>query len=144
MGDTGSGAKPEFVHLRHLAWAAPAALAGAVGAVLVVRFIAVWLLEPPPAFSPLGVVAPVIFTVVSVSAAIVVFALVACVANRPFRTYRILAFLALVASLVPTFSVGRSSMAGAGWTAAGALIIMHVVAWAVTVEVLTRTTTDDH
>ena len=135
-----TGADIEIADLGRLTWAGPLTIAAAVAAVLVVRWVTVVLLEPPATFSPLGVVAPIAFTIVLVTAAIVVFVIVASIAERPFRAYRVVAGGALLLSLVPCVGVAQGSVPGAGWPAAVALGVMHIAAWAVTVRLLERFT----
>jgi hypothetical protein len=136
MSADASATKP--VELERLRWVAPLTLVASVGAVLAVRVIAVWLIDPPSGFSPLGLVAPVAFTLVLVFFAIGVFVVVASVADHPLRVYRVIAFAALLISLVPCFSVARQSVPGGGWPAAIALMAMHVAAWYATVTTLAR------
>jgi Fe2+ transport system protein B len=128
------------VELDRLIWVAPLTVLASVAAVLIVRGFAVWLLNPPPSFSMLGIVAPVAFTTVLILGGVVVFVIVACVAHNPIRVYRAIAFVALLLSFVPCVSVAGQAgkVPGAGWPAAIALMFMHVVAWYVTVSMLTR------
>lgn len=140
MNETVQSPEIEVVELHHLMWAGPLAVAAAVGAVLIVRLVAVVLLNPPTSFSPLGVVAPVAFTTVLVTIAIVIFVIVACVADRPLRVYRRIALGVLMVSFLPLVRVAHASVPGAGWAAASALAVMHIVAWAVTMVVLERLT----
>jgi hypothetical protein len=135
MADT---ARERTVDLERLFWLGPATVVTSVGAVLAVRTLAVWLLAPPDTFSPLGVMAPIAFTVVLVAVAIVVFVLVACVADEPLRPFRLIALASLLVSFLPCLAVARQSVPGAGWPAAIALMAMHVAAWYATVTMLAK------
>jgi len=111
-----------------------------IGAVLIVRSVALMLVSRPPRFAPLGVGPPIVDTTVLVAAAVIVFAVVAGTARQPLRLYRRIALVALVISFIPDLLLpGR--WPGATWAIAGALMTMHVAAWGVTVTMLTRLTT---
>ena len=58
--------------------------------------------------------------------------------TRPIRTYKIIAAVVLILSFVPDIAIVR---VGVPWPLAIVLMVMHVVAWAVTVTMLTRLTT---
>jgi hypothetical protein len=125
---------------RRLAWVGPLTIMSSIGAVLVVRSVALRVVSRPPRFAPLGVGPPIIDTAVLVAAAVLVFAVVAGTSTNPCRLYRRIAFVALVASFIPDVLLpGR--MPGATWATAAALMTMHVAAWAVTVTMLTTLTT---
>ena len=81
-----------------------------------------------------------LFTGVLVTAAVLVFAVVARVAATPVRTYRRIALGALLLSLIPDLLLPGSGAPGATWPAISALMVMHVVAWWITVQMLTRLT----
>jgi hypothetical protein len=78
---------------------------------------------------------PMLFTAVLVTAAVVVFVVVARESLNPIRTYRRVAFAALLLSLVPDIIAGWASLFA--WSVAVLYMVMHVVAWAITVAVLT-------
>jgi hypothetical protein len=126
------------VQFRRLLWVGPLAILASVIGVLIVRIIAVAVLNPNPMPISLGWVAPIMFTVVLVAGAVLVFALVARFARNPIRTYQIIAFVVLVLSFLPDLAYAQSSMPGASWPVAIALIIMHVVAWATCVSILVK------
>lgn len=91
-----------------------------------------------PRPSPLTTHEPAIFTAVLVCGAVVVFLGVLLEAVNPVRTFRRIALVTLALSLVPDIAVGFSSATWASWPLAVTLMVMHVVAWAVTVAMLTR------
>lgn len=63
-------------------------------------------------------------------------------ASDPIPTYRRIAFGALVISLLPDVALGMGWLfVREGWTLAIVFMVMHVVVWAVTVEMLTRLAT---
>jgi hypothetical protein len=112
----------------------------AVGAVLVVRVTAVTVLDPPKMFQPLGWFFPIFDTVVLVTAAVVVFAVVTWTARTPIRTYRRIALVALALSMIPDLIGVRRAPAAFTWPRASALMLMHVAAWWVTVTLLSKLT----
>ena len=126
------------IRLRRLWWAGPLTVAASVAGVLVVRILAVAALHPNPQPMALGWAAPIAFTVILVTAAVLVFAAVARFARNPVRTYGIIAIIVLLLSFLPDVGFARTSMPGANWPNAIALMIMHVVAWAITVQMLSR------
>jgi hypothetical protein len=129
------------LQLKKLWWVGPLTVLAAIIGVLIVRVIAVAILQPDPQPISLGWIAPTVFTLVLCSGAVIVFALVGRFAKNPLRTYQIIAFVALLLSFVPDVAYAGSGMPGANWSSAIALMIMHVVAWAITVTLLRRLTT---
>jgi len=98
------------------------AVAGALVATLTVRWAAVSTLTVPPEFLPLDGAAPTFFfTTVLGVAAVVVYAIVRRVSERPERTFRWIAVAALLLSLVPDLWLltegGEAAFAGATPTA---------------------------
>lgn len=146
MASTFSQARPisgEQVDLGKLVWAGPLAIVAAVAGNLVVRFIAAALLNPAPEFLPLGWAPPILFTFGGVLGAVIVFGLIGRFARRqPIALFRRVALIALVVSLIPNVLLlfNPQSAPFPGATAANflALSLMHVVAWAISVTVLTR------
>ena len=118
-----------------------AILASAV-ANAIVYFIANAILRFPPEFPPLAsVVPPVLFTVMFTLVAVVVFAVVARRSSQPIRLYRIIAVVALVVSLLPDATLpGNPMFPGVTPAALGTLVVMHLVAAAITVYLLTTQT----
>lgn len=118
-----------------------AILASAV-ANAVVYFIASALVRFPPEFPPLAsVVPPILFTVMFTLVAVVVFAVVARRSSQPVRLYRIIAVVALILSFIPDLTLpGNPMFPGATPAAIGTLVVMHFVAAAITVYLLTTQT----
>ena len=126
------------IKLGRLWWAGPLTILASIAGVLIVRVIAVAILQPNPTPMSLGWVLPPLFTFILVTSAVLVFALVARFAKSPIRTYQTIAFIFLLISLVPDIGFARSSMPGASWPTAIALMIMHVMAWAICVSMLPK------
>ncbi|GAB4423985.1 MAG: hypothetical protein OHK0015_02220 [Chloroflexi bacterium OHK40] len=116
------------------------ALVGSVIGNLLVRVIAVALLRPDPAFLPLGWGPPIVFTVIGVVGAIGVYALLGRFASRPITLFRRVALVVLLISMIPDLLLiaNPAGMPGATTGNVIALMVMHVVAWYITVEALTR------
>jgi hypothetical protein len=132
--------KPAMIF--RLLWVAPLTVLTAIGAVLTVRVLAVALLHPSDDFAPLGWLLPILDTAVLVSIATLVFLIVALLSGNPIRSYQIIAACVLVVSFWPDIAIARSWWAGATWSYAVALMMMHVTAWAVTVNMLAKLTHD--
>jgi hypothetical protein len=137
-----SKSKPQ-IRLRRLLWVGPLTILASILGVLIVRVTAVAILQPDPTPMSLGWVLPILFTFVLVSGAVLVFALVARFANNPIRTYQIIAFVFLLISFLPDIGFARSTMPGANWPNAVALMVMHVVAWGICVTMLAKMSTVD-
>jgi hypothetical protein len=65
-----------------------------------------------------------------------VFSLVATMAAKPVRTFRTIAAVVLGLSFIPDVLLATRHAFGGGWPEAIALMMMHVVAWAVTLSML--------
>jgi hypothetical protein len=126
--------------LRRLVWVGPATIVASVLAVSVVRAIIVVLIPLDSwAGSIMASHEPEVVTGVLVTAAVVVFPLVVTIADdhswNPSLTFRRVALGVLAVSCVPNIAVPISG----GRIADGGmlqLIVLHVVAWAVTVRML--------
>ena len=127
-----------IVTLSRLWGAGPLTILVSILGVLIVRVIAVAILQPNPTPMSLGWVLPPLFTFILVTGAVLVFALVARFATNPIRTYQIIAFVFLLVSLLPDIGFARSTMPGASWPTAIALMVMHVAAWAICVSMLPK------
>lgn len=132
---------PPAIQLRRLFWAGPLTVLASIVGVLIVRILTVLILRPTNPPPSLEWAAPTIFTLVLVTGGVLVYAVVARFAKNPMRTYHIIAFVFLLISFLPDVGFARSSMPGANWPTAIALMIMHIVAWATTVTMLPRLTT---
>jgi hypothetical protein len=130
------------VSLRRLYWVAPLSIISSVLAVIAVQLIAVKELSPLPRFSQAVLLSaePAVVTAILVSGAVLVFAMCVRLAAEPVRTYRRVALAVLLLSFVPNVAAALFLGPAAGWPSMIALMTMHVVAWAVTVSMLTRLT----
>jgi uncharacterized membrane protein len=131
------------IRLARLSWVGPLTVATSVLTVLAVQFIATRALSPLPRFSQavLSSTEPASVTTALVSAAVLVFALSVRWATNPLRRYRQIALGALLVSFVPNVAAGFFMRPAVDWPSMMALMSMHIVAWAVTVSMLTRLTT---
>jgi hypothetical protein len=126
---------------RRILWAGPLTIVAAIAAVQVVRAAAIATLQlPPEGFQPFGWFFPIFDTLVLVTAAVVVFAVVAGSAKAPIRTYGRIALVALVLSMIPDILMQRRRPDLFTWPRTSVLMIMHVAAWWVTVTLLSRLT----
>jgi hypothetical protein len=113
---------------RRLWGVGPLTVVAANLAVLAVREIAFALLTLSPEYPPLTYFGLILFTTVLVSAGVLVFVVVVWKSSTPIQTYRRIALVALLLSMVPDlFLPGQGP--GATWTAAIVLMVLHVAAW---------------
>jgi len=128
--------------LTRIAWLGPATVVLSMAAVFAVQRIALIVFAPlPREYTLLRSSEAMVLTALFVSAAVLVFVVVAREAIEPVRTYRRIALAALLLSFVPDLVLGYSSRpapATSLWPIAVVFMLMHVVAWAVTVAMLTR------
>ena len=115
---------------------------GAIAAVLAVGVNVVLVAVVPgaighPPYGPLTIPPVALFTAVGVLLATVVYALVRRLADRPDRTFAVVAAVALLVSFVPDLTFARD-LPGATTNGVVLLMVMHVVAAVVAVAVLTR------
>jgi hypothetical protein len=128
------------IKLARLLWVGPLTVLVSTAAVLVMRLLAVKLLLPPPAFTPLGLDSVAVLSAMLITCAVLVFVLVSLFASRPARVFNGIAIAVLLLSFVPDLTVPSSHAPGANWPNALALIVLHVTAWAVCVTMLTKLT----
>jgi len=114
-------------------WLGPLTIGSAIVAVLATRWAGLKLVTVPRRFDPLGVGPTVIDTFILVTIAIFVFTNVAASGHaHPRRRYRLIAFVCLLVSFAPDL------LMTAAWPLKSLLMLEHVAAWLVTVELLTR------
>src|SRR5687767_4619312 len=92
---------PSSIELSRIGWVGPLAIICSVGAVVIVRIIAVAVLRPEPTFTPLGWTFPIVDTAILTTSAVLVFGAMAGAAATPIRTFRRTAAVVLVLSLSP-------------------------------------------
>ena len=129
------------VILRRMYWVGPMTIAAAVGAVAAVQQVSLWVLHDLPKFSRnvLDSNEPAYATILFVGGAVLTFPIVVDAARNPLRTFRRLALGVLLVSCIPNLIAAFARDAGVEWGML-ALMLMHVVAWAVTTLMLTRLT----
>ncbi|MDX1687547.1 MAG: DUF6069 family protein [Candidatus Promineifilaceae bacterium] len=121
-----------------------ATVIAAVVANLIVRALLFALIDLPADFPPLQALRVAFLTVLGVGAAAVVFAVIARRSERPARTFRRVAVVAFLLSIVPNLALAINPSAApfANASAMGflILIVFHVVAAVITVLMLPRLT----
>ena len=126
-------------------WVGLLAIIASVAANVLVRLLAVATLDISPAFEPLSGYGDVIsLTAFGVLGAVIVFALLARFARRPILMFKRIAAVALVLSFVPDVWLLVASVPGATAVSVGVLLVMHVVAWAISVGMLTTLAPVNH
>ena len=109
---------------------------------LILRIVAVAILEIPPEFAPLAVAGPTVFlTTVGVLAAAAVWLVIDRVSSQPRPLFRQVAIAALLLSLLPDVwlltNTGVDSFPGATVPAVTTLMLQHVLAAVVVIPPLT-------
>ena len=118
-------------------------IVAAVIAVSAVRELAVRMLHPDPAFTPLSLGSPIVATIGCTVVAIYVFVGMVSYPN-PVRTWRRVSAAVLVLSFVPCVLLAISHLMGGGWPEACALMTTHVVVWAICATLLSSLATTKH
>jgi hypothetical protein len=129
------------IQLRKLWWAGPLTVLAAIIGVLIVRAIAMLILQPPYAPGLAMIMLPVMLTLILCTGAVIVYALVGRFARNPIRTYVIISAVFLIISFLPDIAVVSAPFPGAGWAYSITLMVMHVVAGFITVYTLIKLTT---
>ncbi len=129
------------ISFRRLLWVGPLAVLASVIANVLVSITTVALVGISPEFEPVHLRPVIGFTVVGVLGAVLVFALVARFSRRPVRLFRRIALVVLLLSFMPDLSLlNASPYAGTTVQSVIALMLMHVVAWLISVSLLTTLT----
>ena len=110
-------------------------IAAALVAVLAVREVAVRVLHPDPAFTPLSFGSPIVASIVCTVMAIYIFAGVASYPN-PIRTWRRVSAVIVILSFAPCLLLAMAHIMGGGWPEAFALMTMHVAVWGICATLL--------
>ena len=126
------------VQLRRLLWVGPLTVLVSILGVLIVRVVAVAILQPDPIPLSLGWVIPIISTIVFVIGAVLVFALVSRYAENPIRTYQFIALIVLLLTFVPDVVFVQVHFLNSTWPITIALMVMHVVVWGICVVMLSK------
>jgi hypothetical protein len=126
-----------------LAKAGALAVVASVAANLIIRIIAVNILGIGSDFPPLGWGPPIVFTIIGVVGAVIVFAIVARFAKRPTWLFRIIGLMVLLLSLLPDIGLLNSNaMPGTSLGSVVVLMLMHLAAGAITIWLLTTRTAE--
>jgi hypothetical protein len=128
--------EPARIKLLRLLWGGPLTLVLAVAAVLLIRAIAVAILNPDPKFLPLTMGPPIFDTVFFGAWAVLVFLAMGRYSSAPIRAYRSLAWKVLIVSFAPDIALATLHWFGGGWPQAVALMTMHVAVWGICVTML--------
>lgn len=122
--------------------AAALAVGYSVAANLIARQLLSLVIEFPPGFLPLTAGPIAVFTLLGTAMGGVVFWLVARALPNPLRLFQVIAWAALVLSILPNLALmanpQMAPMPGGNATAFGVLIVFHVIAGVITILVLTR------
>lgn len=134
-----STAQPmERVAFNRLLWVGPLTILVAVIANVLIQQIAGVVLQPDPGFIPLTLMPPIMFTIIGVLGAVIVFALFGRFARRPIRLFQQIALGVLLVSLIPDVALLiANALPGTTIGAVGALMLMHLAAGLITVRMLT-------
>ncbi len=117
------------------------AVVAAVVANVIVRALGIALFDIPDEFEHLALRAVIASTLFGVLAAGVVYAVIARLADRPDRTFTIVAVVALLLSLLAPLMVGLEDppeYPGTDAGSVGTMMAMHVVAATIAVAALSR------
>src|SRR5262245_33092727 len=120
-----------------LLWLGPLTVIISVVANVIIWLIAKAVLNIPPRFAPLADPGSVIvLTIIGVTGAVIVFAIVSRFARHPIKLFRIIALVVLLLSFLP--DIGLLTIPGMSTPAVIVLMLMHVVAAAISVGLLTN------
>jgi len=122
--------------LSRIRWVGPLTVSASVGAVLLIRMVAVAILHPAATFEPLTLFPPIFDTVLGVAGAVFVFLQIGRYSLQPIHTYRKVALGVLLVSFAPDVALAAEHWLGFGWPEAFALMSMHVAVWAICVTML--------
>lgn len=116
------------------------AIVGAIVANTVIYYLARAFIEVDPAFPPLATpVQPAIFTLVGVGLGCAVYAWMRSRGGDFNHRFTLIAIVALIVSFLPDIGLLASGAPGATTGAIAVLLLMHVVAAAIAIKVLTAT-----
>ncbi len=135
--------QPERIASGRLLKVGALAIVASVVANLIIRIIAVSVLGIGNGFPPLSWGPPIVFTIMGVLGAIIVFAIIARFSKRPLRLFRIIALVVLVLSLLPDLGLlSANAMPGTSLGSVLTLMLMHITAGAMTIWLLTTRTSE--
>jgi hypothetical protein len=136
-------AAPARLTTRRILLAGVIAIVASIIANLVVFFVGTMIWPPLPDFQPLATVFPtIIFTTVFLVGATIVFWLINRFTKNPIRVFTIVAWIVFLVGLIPDLMMmANPSSSSMGTPTTGSmitLILMHVVAFAITLWTFTR------
>lgn len=143
MTNASTAVQPSKLPFSRVLAAGGIAIVGSVIANVIVYYLGVMLTQPPADFLPLdSPMRTVIFTVLNLVVATIVFAVINAFSKSPIRLFTIVAVVALLLGLIPDIMllVNPAAMA-MGTPTFGAvlvLIVMHFVGFAITIWAFTR------
>lgn len=122
-----------------LLWVGPLTILGAILANTTIWQVAVAVLQPDPQFLPFTSPVPIVSTFFGVLGAVIVFAIIRRISKNPIALFKRVALIALALSLIPDIVMLLTGF-NPGTTLANVLVLMlmHVVAYAISVTMLTR------
>ena len=137
MTNTSTATQPSKLPFSRVMAAGGIAIVGSVVANLVVYFVGRMLVNPPADFLPLASPMPtIIFTTLFLVVATAVFAMINAWSSNRARVFTIVAVIALVLGFIPDImlivSPESSTMGTPTFGAVMVLIVMHFVAFAIT------------
>ncbi len=138
--DVDAAAQGPIVAIERLLWAGPVTVVTSIAAVLAARLLVIRIPGVRSDSVSLGWIAPTADTAILVTLAVIVFAGITASADQPVRTFRRVAFGALLVSFLPLLIVGRRAPFGNDATAV-ALAILHVAAYVPCVTLLPKLVT---
>jgi hypothetical protein len=142
----GAKAMDEPGHIKpgRLFWAGPLTIGVSVVAVVLIRTLAVAILNPDEKFMPLTKETPTFDTVLFGGCAVIAFFSMSRYSLEPIREYRSLAWKVLLFSFVPDIALATLHWFGGGWPEALALMTMHIAVWAICVTMLPALVAPNH
>ena len=138
-----SQAQMQEVKASRLWWVGPLAIVASIVANLIIRTIAVAVLGASADFPPLGWAPPIMFTIIGVLGATVLFAAVTRLSKQPIALFRGIAVVVLLLSFVPdVLLLTSNAMPGTSLLGVLALILMHTVTCVITLTLFARLTSE--
>ncbi len=136
-----SNVKAQQIDLSKIWMAALAAMVGAVVGNIIVGTVVKLIFNIPPEFLPLGTVRYVIFTIVGMIGAIVVYVALVKTSQQPIRIFTMVSVVFLIISYVPDIlMLVTEFMPGATIPGVATLMVMHTVPALAAIFILPRMT----
>jgi hypothetical protein len=127
------------VAFNRLGWVGPLAIVVAIIANTLIQLVAVSVLQPDPSFTPLVGATPAVLTLFGVLGAVIAYAIIGRLSKNPIWLFKRVALVTLLLSFIPDIAMWfTASTPGTTTANVLALMLMHVVAWAISVYLLTN------